>query len=461
MSRRSRGSSRTSCARSRSRTADQAVKAQALARRAAATAVSGVERLDATDGWSREAVALTGHTGDAAAVEVLHARAWVLALRGEPIAEVVERAAEADAAVHVFRSVARVAAARLIWRGEIRAARAVLRGLLERAEDRGEGWGLLSVRLHLAELELRSGGCAGAEQAIAELAVLAEEGEVYPYMPPRLRAHLAALRGDPAEARAQAERTLQDARAAGVRWDALEALRALGIAALAAGDPAAAVGPLEEVWQHTRAEGVGDPGAFPVAPDLVEALLALDRVDEARAVLAHLRPLAAAQEHPWGRATADRGDGLVRLADGADADGGCRRLERAARAYAALELRHDEARTLLALGRAQRRRRKWGAAREALEAAAQAFAGDGAHGWAALAAAELERVGARRRASDPGALTPAEQRVAERAAAGRSNKQIARELVVTVSTVEAHLSRVYAKLGVRSRSQLAARFAAK
>jgi len=68
-------------------------------------------------------------------------------------------------------------------------------------------------------------------------------------------------------------------------------------------------------------------------------------------------------------------------------------------------------------------------------------------------------VGARR-PSPSGELTPTERQVAELAAEGRSNKEIARVLHVTVSTVEAHLSRAYAKLGVRSRSQLASRLTA-
>ena len=70
--------------------------------------------------------------------------------------------------------------------------------------------------------------------------------------------------------------------------------------------------------------------------------------------------------------------------------------------------------------------------------------------------AELSRVGGRRSAA-PGKLSETELRVARLAAEGRSNKQIASELYVTVHTVEKHLSHVYAKLGVRSRGQLAAR----
>ena len=79
----------------------------------------------------------------------------------------------------------------------------------------------------------------------------------------------------------------------------------------------------------------------------------------------------------------------------------------------------------------------------------------GSPGWADDARAELERVGARRSAS-AGGLTATERRVAELAVDGLANKEIARVLVVTVNTVEFHLRNTYAKLGIRSRVQLAA-----
>ena len=125
-------------------------------------------------------------------------------------------------------------------------------------------------------------------------------------------------------------------------------------------------------------------------------------------------------------------------------------------AYELLGLRFDAARSLLALGRAQRRHRKWGAARRSLERAEAAFAELGSPGWADEARAELARVSARR-PQPSGELTPAERRVAELAGDGLANKEIARTLFVSVKTVEGHLSHVYAKLGVRSRAQLARR----
>ena len=124
--------------------------------------------------------------------------------------------------------------------------------------------------------------------------------------------------------------------------------------------------------------------------------------------------------------------------------------------YAELGLRFDQARVLLTLGRAERRLKRWAAARRSLELAAAAFDEIGSTGWSARARSEIGRIGARR-PGRAGELTPTERRVAELAATGRSNKEIARSLFVTINTVEGHLSHAYAKLGVRSRAQLAHR----
>jgi DNA-binding NarL/FixJ family response regulator len=144
---------------------------------------------------------------------------------------------------------------------------------------------------------------------------------------------------------------------------------------------------------------------------------------------------------------------VVKLADGYD-EAAAAQLAQAAAAYRALGLGFDAARALLFLGRAQRRSKKWAAARDCLEQAQSAFERLGCPGWAQAAAAELDRVSGRR-AAPGGGLTPTEQRVADLVASGLSNKEVAAQLFVRVYTVEAHLSRVYAKLGIRSRTQLA------
>ena len=265
---------------------------------------------------------------------------------------------------------------------------------------------------------------------------------------------MAAGRGLAGEARRWATPALEAAEPLGFRWQVLESHRALGIAALLAHEPATAAEHLRAVWEHTLREGVDEPGAFPVAPELVAALVELGELDEARSVAGRLRERAAEQEHPWGLASADRCDAVVRLAAGDEAAAGD--LAQAAAAYERLGLRGDAAHSLLALGRAQRRQKKWGGARDALERAAALFEALDSPGWAEEARSELARVGARR-PTPSGELTPAERRVVELAADGSSNKEIALALFVSVRTVEAHLTHAYAKLGVRSRAQLARR----
>jgi DNA-binding NarL/FixJ family response regulator len=150
--------------------------------------------------------------------------------------------------------------------------------------------------------------------------------------------------------------------------------------------------------------------------------------------------------------SAARSDALLTLASSQD-ERALSQLSEAAAAYERLGLRFDHARTLLLAGRVARRLKKWRAARELLAHAAAAFDAIGSDGWADDARAELGRVAARRPGT--GELTPGEQRVAELAATGLGNKEIARKLFVTVHTVEVHLSHAYAKLGIRSRAQLA------
>jgi DNA-binding NarL/FixJ family response regulator len=112
----------------------------------------------------------------------------------------------------------------------------------------------------------------------------------------------------------------------------------------------------------------------------------------------------------------------------------------------------ERARSLLALGVAQRRIRQKRAARTTLEEAGQLFAQLGASIWERKAVAELHRISGRATATG---LTPTERLVAELVAEGRTNREVAATLFVSVKTVETTLSRTYAKLGVSSRTALA------
>jgi DNA-binding CsgD family transcriptional regulator/tetratricopeptide (TPR) repeat protein len=436
------------------------VKAQVLAMKAENAAVGGVSRIRQSEAWAREALAASRDAGPDVERIALYALGWVLALTGRPIDQLCERSdAAADGSSHLAAAPERVAGQRLVWRGEVTEARATMTRFLALADERGEPFSYALQRLHLCELELRAGEWDAAARLLDEWAESSEGELLFRPMYERCHALLAAGRGLPGDAERWATTAIARAEVTGSRWDLLEALRARGIAELLSHDPARAAQSLRAVWEYTQREGIDEPGVFPAAPELVEALAELGELDEALSVGGRLRELAEEQEHPWGLATAKRCGAIVALASGGYDEGAAVELASAAADYERLGLRFDHARSLLSLGRAQRRVKKWGAARDSLEAAVAAFDEQGSPGWTEQARSELARVGARRPAAS-GELTPAELRVAQLAADGLANKEIARALHVTVHTVELHLSHAYAKLAIRSRTQLAGRLAA-
>ncbi len=439
---------------------DPAVHALVLTEMSNAIGVIAVERVADTEAWALRALPLARLAGPDAEPDVLNVLAWARALRGQPVADLASRYHSlSGSAAPISMSPERVAGRRLCWRGEVDRARGVLTRLLADADERGESVAYAQLLMHVCELELRAGELDAVSDRLDDWSE-SEDGElVLGPMYERTKALLAASRGDHEEAERWAVEAIARAEATGTAWSRLEALRARGIAGLLARDPQRAAESLRTVWRHTEREGVEEPGVFPVAPDLVEALAELGELDEARTVTDRLRELAEQQEHPWGLATTRHCEGVVRLSSSRYDQGGAAELEGAASDYGRLGLRFDRARSLLALGRAQRRHRKWRAARESLERAATAFDELGSPGWAGQARSDLARVPGRQ-PGPRGALTESERRVVELAAAGLSNKEIARTLFVTVNTVEVHLSHAYAKLGVRSRTQLAGRLSA-
>jgi DNA-binding NarL/FixJ family response regulator len=340
---------------------------------------------------------------------------------------------------------------RALWRGDVDRAQSLLTRLLQRALDQDEEFGQVVFLVHLFELDLRIGDAHRLARRVTELTdALAPFPDVAPAMIGRARAALAAARGD-VDASLTALDHVRSIAHGSAGWHALEARRLVGVAALNDGDAERAVEQFSAVWEHLERAGIREPGAFPVAPDLIEALVAVGRVDDAARVLEQFAQEADRLAHPWGRATAARARGQVLLArdDLAPAEAS---LLRALSLHAELQLPRDAARTRLALGVVHRRARRRREARSELEAARDAFVELGATARAARAADELARVAGRRSATG---LTPTEQRVAALVADGLTNKQIAERLVVSVAAVEAHLTRIYAKLGVRRRTELA------
>lgn len=150
------------------------------------------------------------------------------------------------------------------------------------------------------------------------------------------------------------------------------------------------------------------------------------------------------------RAIGNRYRALQSAAKG-DLEGGRAGLEAALLDPALMEMPFEHGRTLLCAGIVQRRAGRRRDSRRSLEGALSAFERLPAPLWAAKAKDELARIGGRQKV--PG-LTEAEERVAHLAAEGRTNREIAAALFLSVRTVESHLSHAYRKLDVRSRTEL-------
>lgn len=190
-------------------------------------------------------------------------------------------------------------------------------------------------------------------------------------------------------------------------------------------------------------------------PDAVEAMVALDRLDAADELVSALERNGGRLQRDWMLAVGGRGRGMLFAARG-DIAAAVVAVEQAMVAHERLPMPFERARTELLLGQLQRRQRYKDASATSLQRALAAFEQLGAPLWADRARTELGRagVGARRNAA---ALSPSERRVAELAASGMTNRNIAAAMFISPKTVESNLSRVYAKLDIRSRAELGRR----
>jgi DNA-binding CsgD family transcriptional regulator/tetratricopeptide (TPR) repeat protein len=236
-------------------------------------------------------------------------------------------------------------------------------------------------------------------------------------------------------------------------WHRHRADGALGFVALSGDDAAMAVAHLDNWWAMLGAMHFGEPGYSRSHLDYVCALVATGRGDDALAVVEVLSAQAARSGRGSAAATADIGRALVAADRGRQAEAAAA-VDRALRWYASSSLYFDHARALLLAGQVYRRAKAKAAAHAFIQQAADAFSSFPARAWQARAAAELARVNVR--PSAPKGLTETEHRVAVLAASGLRNRDVAAQAFMSVKTVEANLGRVYRKLGVRSRAQLAA-----
>ncbi|MEU3048130.1 LuxR family transcriptional regulator [Streptomyces sp. NPDC006984] len=409
-----------------------------------------------------ESAALASSVGDEhTAARALTVQARMDRFLGSPDAEsVLARARELEAAerpLGVCNAAQILGVRHALFDDRLAEARTQLAALLPLVERRGPVEDAIELYRTLAEVEARQGRCADSLAHAGRSLALTLEAGLSPGPAWYALALAEAAGGSFARAASYARRSVRASEEEGDHVFLSRSLYALGRVQLLVGDVSAALGTLRRVQTGERAQGAVDPSMLRWHEELAETLVANDAPDEADALLAEARPVA----ERLGRRTVllglDRADAM-RLAACGKPDEAAGLLEQVAAAYAEAGLVLEHGRALIALARVERRRRRRSAAAATLTTAATVFDRAGAVPWLALATEQPPAV-SEPAGTGPGgalaALTEAELRLAQLVGQGASNQEAAAKLFLSVKTVEARLTRIYQKLDVRSRSQLA------
>ena len=330
----------------------------------------------------------------------------------------------------------------------------VFRVALDAAESAGAAEAIASVRITHGLTLARMGRLPDALELIdaaSDLFDLVPVAEAYAGAG---RAHILQLMGRLDESRAWFDRTEPRARARG-EWVALLLLWDVqGHRELREGRLEAALDWYARLEEATERLGIGEPCLVPWARHAISAYTAAGRPADALRVVEWLEHCSEGLPCRWPRIVALTGRAALEALGGARDSAEDHFIE-ALRLHQGLGLRIQEVETLLHYGTFLRRSGLLTRARQVLADAARLAQACGAHWLEGHAHAELVVAGGRRRRrKEPEHLTPQERRVAELAAGGLSNKEIANQLWLAVSTVESHLQQVYGKLGIASRRQL-------
>jgi len=379
--------------------------------------------------------------------------------RAEHLLDLAEKALPSADPVREQQGIASLGQS-LVWLERYDQARGHLNAVIDTARHKGAP-AILAVALAArSELGWWSGQWATAYADAAESLQWAEEtGQTASigYSLARL-ARIDAARGEQERCTERVNRAHREVELRGVGCLAVYNAAALGLCALGDGDVKTAIDHLERAWLVARTEGLDNPNVVPFAGDLTEALARAGESGRALEILAWLEERADATGLSYPRVAAARGHALINE----DPDVAHGWFGKALAACEGQSRSFERARTLLCQGESLRRAHRLAAARDPLRRALVIFRSLGARPWAARTVTELIVAGVREPAGDRprrGAtrldeLTPQELRIARAVGRGLNNAEAAAALFVSRKTVEAHLTRAYRKLGIRSRTEL-------
>ncbi|HEX2285311.1 MAG TPA: LuxR C-terminal-related transcriptional regulator, partial [Mycobacterium sp.] len=374
--------------------------------------------------------------------------------------ELEARAAESPSPSGVSQGIVRASmqnALLLAWTGQLEEAHQQMLSMRRRCIDNGEEHELMYLAHMSIHVEIWRGNFAEAA-AIADLGRergMLPSGDIGLGATLTERAALAAYSGSEEPARRDAIAAAAAFHRCGTVTLADWPISVLGFLEVSVGNYEAALTALQPLLP--RFDFLPDGSEINVAefvPDAIEAMIQLGRLDDAEPLVAMLERNGRRLCRPWMLAVGGRCRAMLLAAQG-DIDGAGAAAEAAMAEHDRLPMPFERARTQLLVGQLHRRNRQPNAAAGALRDALSAFEEMVVPLWAnrtreELARAEVARLGGMQ-------LTPSEQRVAELAASGMTNRDVAAALFISPKTVEANLARIYRKLGIRTRAELGRR----
>ncbi len=342
----------------------------------------------------------------------------------------------------------------LDWSGQLERAHAEEQRIRRRCLENGEEGEHVFIAFQVVLNAIWRGDFVEANLVAEDAMERARQlgGDIAMFVAHTLRAQLAAYAGHESVARQAVSAAVEIGHRTGSFRLAERAITALAFLEVSLGNyeaALAAAGPLLSKFDPESRSTEIVNAAF--LPDVVEALVQLGRLAEAEPLIDALERNGRRLDRPWMLAVGARGRSMLHAARG-DLAAASLAAQRAMVEHDRLPMPFERGRTLLLLGQLQRRQRSKEAASVSLQEALDIFESLDTLLWVDRARTELARANVGQRQT--GQLTPSEQRVAELAASGMKNRDVATALFISPKTVEANLARIYRKLGIKSRAEL-------
>jgi DNA-binding CsgD family transcriptional regulator len=337
------------------------------------------------------------------------------------------------------------------WTGQLNIARRQMAAVRDRCVERGAENDMMAVAGYSTLIEIWRGNFAEAAQLAEDTLERAAQVGGSRTIALTVRAAVATYIGRESQARADAAAALAIAEECRSPRLAEWPTMSLGFLEVSLGRYAEALTTLQPMLDVFDSLPGSEIMIATFIPDAVEAMVSMGRHADAVPLIEELEQNGARLGRSWMLAVGARCRSMWLAATG-DIAAATQMAEQAMAEHERLPMRFERARTQLLLGQLQRRQRQKETAAATLRAAHVEFEEMGAPLWADRARAELARTNVA--PSRNHALTPSEQRVAELAAAGMRNRDVAASLFISPKTVEANLARIYRKLGISSRAEL-------